>query len=169
MRDQLIHKHDAGWRVKPWLTDLAAERERFTWAALRSQLLGSAAGGVNIAQLALDRHAGTAVAGRDALRFVAADGEGFDPDWLRAVPLEVRARGGGERFKPHPTRPSKTLKRLFQDAGIAEFDRGALPLVWRADRLIFVAGLGPDVRLIDADGPRIALHWQPNADLIGPG
>jgi tRNA(Ile)-lysidine synthase len=104
-----------------------------------------------------------------ALRFVAADGEGFDPDWLRAVPLEVRARGGGERFKPHPTRPSKTLKRLFQDAGIAEFDRGALPLVWRADRLIFVAGLGPDVRLIDADGPRIALHWQPNADLIGPG
>ena len=103
-----------------------------------------------------------------ALRFVAADGAGFDPDWLRAAPLEVRARGGGERFKPHPTRPSKTLKRLFQEAGIAEFDRGALPLVWREDRLIFVAGLGPDVRLIDDDGPRIALRWQPNADLIGP-
>jgi tRNA(Ile)-lysidine synthase len=105
-----------------------------------------------------------------ALRFEPAGGEGFDPDWLREMPLEVRARGGGERFKPHPTRPSKTLKRLFQDAGIAEFQRGALPLVWRVDargeRLIYVAGLGPDARLVDADGPRIALRWQPVADLI---
>jgi len=100
------------------------------------------------------------------LRFVATDGAGFDPDWLRAAPLEVRARTGGERFKPHPTRPSKTLKRLFQDAGIAEFERPSLPLVWRADRLIFVGKLGPDARLVDADGPRIALHWQPGAELI---
>jgi tRNA(Ile)-lysidine synthase len=102
-----------------------------------------------------------------ALRFRAGAGEGFDPDWLRAAPLEIRARGGGERFKPHPTRPSKTLKRLFQDAGIAEFERAALPLVWREDRLIFVAGLGPDARLVDREGPRIALAWQPGSDLIG--
>ncbi|MCU0952761.1 MAG: tRNA lysidine(34) synthetase TilS, partial [Burkholderiaceae bacterium] len=97
-------------------------------------------------------------------------GEGFDPAWLRAAPLELRVRGGGERFKPHPTRPSKTLKRLFQDAGIAEFERAALPLVWRIDgrdeRLVYVAGLGPDVRLVDADGPRVALRWQPTGDLI---
>jgi tRNA(Ile)-lysidine synthase len=104
-----------------------------------------------------------------SLQFRRAEGEGFDPDWLRAAPLEIRARGGGERFKPHPTRPSKTLKRLFQDAGIAEYERAALPLVWREDRLIFVAGLGPDARLVDGDGPRIALAWQPGADLIGPG
>ena len=104
---------------------------------------------------------------RGALRFVVTDGQGFDPDWLRAAPLEVRARAGGERFKPHPTRPSKTLKRLYQDAGIAEFERAALPLVWRADRLIFVAGLGADARLIDRDGARVTLHWQPAADLIG--
>jgi tRNA(Ile)-lysidine synthase len=101
-----------------------------------------------------------------ALRFVATDGEGFDPDWLRAAPLEVRARTGGERFKPHPTRPSKTLKRLYQDAGIAEFERAALPLVWRDDRLIFVAGLGADARLIDRDGARVILQWQAAADLI---
>lgn len=102
------------------------------------------------------------------LQFKPAAGEGFDPDWLRSAPLEVRARGGGERFKPHAARPSRTLKRLFQDAGIAEFERAALPLVWRNDRLIFVAGLGADVRLIDADGPRVSLAWQPAADLITP-
>ncbi len=100
------------------------------------------------------------------LRFVPTDQAGFDRDWLRARPLELRARVSGERFKPHPTRPSKTLKRLFQDAGIAEFERAALPLVWRDDRLIYVAGLGADARLIDSDGARVRLEWMPDATLL---
>lgn len=100
------------------------------------------------------------------LRFEPTSEEGFDADWLRAAPLEVRARSGGERFKPHRTRPSKTLKRLFQDAGVAEFERASLPLVWRGDDLIYVAGLGPDVRMIDAGGERVRLDWRPDATLL---
>jgi tRNA(Ile)-lysidine synthase len=103
------------------------------------------------------------------LRFEPTDGEGFDADWLRAEPLRLRGRGGGERFKPHPLRPSKTLKRLFQDAGIAEFERVALPLVWRDDRLIFVAGLGADARLIEAGGARVRLDWRPDRELLAGG
>ncbi len=94
------------------------------------------------------------------------DAEGFDPAWLRSAPLELRGRGGGERFKPQAGRPSRTLKRLFQDAGVPEFERGNLPLVWRDDRLIYVAGLGADVRLTDNDGVRVQLRWQPASDLI---
>jgi tRNA(Ile)-lysidine synthase len=101
------------------------------------------------------------------LRFDTTVEEGFDAQWLAAAPLELRGRGGGERFKPHPTRPSKTLKRLFQDAGVPEFDRARLPLVWRGDELIFVAGLGADARLIDSGGPRVKLEWQPDAPLLG--
>jgi tRNA(Ile)-lysidine synthase len=100
------------------------------------------------------------------LRFVATQDEGFDPDWLRSGPLEVRPRGGGERFKPHAGRPSKTLKRLFQDAGIPEFERAQLPLLWRGDELIYVAGLGSDVRRVERDGVRIAVEWQPDARLL---
>jgi len=100
------------------------------------------------------------------LRFTAVDGEGFDANWLRAAPLEVRRRGGGERFKPHPSRPSKTLKRLFQDAGIPEFDRGQLPLLWRGGELVFVGGLGADVRFTDRDGERIVIEWERDASLI---
>jgi tRNA(Ile)-lysidine synthase len=85
---------------------------------------------------------------------------------LRAVPLEVRPRGGGERFKPHAARPSKTLKRLFQDAGVAEFERGRLPLLWRDGQLIFVGGLGADVRFTDRDGGRIVIEWEPDASLL---
>jgi tRNA(Ile)-lysidine synthase len=102
-----------------------------------------------------------------ALRFrPVVDEEGFDPEWLGQAPLEVRPRGGGERFKPHPTRPSRTLKRLFQDAGIPEFERGRLPLLWRKDELIYVAGLGADVRMTDRDGARVVIEWQPDAGLI---
>jgi tRNA(Ile)-lysidine synthase len=102
-----------------------------------------------------------------ALHFTAVTNEeGFDPTWLAARPLEVKARGGGERFKPQAGRPSKTLKRLYQDAGIAEFDRARLPLVWRDGELIFVAGLGADVRLTDRDGERIRISWHADATLI---
>jgi len=104
-----------------------------------------------------------------ALRFEPTGDEGFDPEWLAACPLQLRGRGGGERFKPHALRPSKTLKRLFQDAGIAEFERAALPLVWRDGRLIFVAGLGADARLVEAGGERIRLEWHTDAELLPGG
>ena len=106
---------------------------------------------------------------RGVLRFVRTAGEGFDPAWLAAEPLEVRLRAGGERFKPSASRPSRTLKRLYQDAGIAEFDRAALPLLWRDGELIFVAGLGADVRLTDRDGERIRIEWRPDATLLEEG
>jgi tRNA(Ile)-lysidine synthase len=102
-----------------------------------------------------------------AIRFrPVSDAEGFDPAWLRETALEVRPRGGGERFKPYPARPSRTLKRLFQDAGIPEFERGRLPLLWRKGELIYVAGLGADVRMTDRDGDRIVIEWLPDAGLI---
>jgi tRNA(Ile)-lysidine synthase len=103
---------------------------------------------------------------RGVLRFEPAETEGFEADWLRAAPLQLRGRGGGERFRPHPLRPSKTLKRLFQEAGVAEFERAALPLIWRDGRLIYVAGLGADARLVDAGGERIRIEWQPDAALM---
>jgi len=88
-------------------------------------------------------------------------------EWLSGAPLAVRGRGGGERSSRIPTRPSKTLKRLFQDANVPEFERARLPLVWRGEDLIFVAGLGADVRLVDTGGPRVMLSWQPDAPLLG--
>ncbi|MCX8005384.1 MAG: tRNA lysidine(34) synthetase TilS, partial [Burkholderiaceae bacterium] len=57
---------------------------------------------------------------RGVLHFESDAEEGFDPRWLAERPLQLRGRSGGERFKPHPTRPSKTLKRLFQEAGIPD-------------------------------------------------
>ncbi len=100
------------------------------------------------------------------LRFLPAEDAGFDADWLRAQPLELRARTGGERFKPHALRPSKRLKHLYQEAGVPEFARGALPLLWRDDRLIFVARLGADARLVEPGPGRVRIEWQGEAALL---
>jgi len=100
------------------------------------------------------------------LRFVPAEGPGFDPAWLRERPLELRGRTGGERLKPHMTRPSKRLKHLYQEAGVPEFERAALPLLWRDDRLIFVARVGADARLLESGPGRVRIEWQGEAQLL---
>jgi tRNA(Ile)-lysidine synthase len=101
-----------------------------------------------------------------ALLFTRTTDEGFDARWLGAEPLQLRPRTGGERFKPHPTRPSKRLKQIFQEARIPEYQRSALPLVWRDGRLIYVAGVGPDVRMLVADGERVRIDWVGAAPLL---
>jgi tRNA(Ile)-lysidine synthase len=100
------------------------------------------------------------------LRFLPADGPGFDPAWLRERPLELRGRTGGERLKPHVARPSRRLKHLYQEAGVPEFERAALPLLWRDDRLIFVARVGADARLLEAGPGRVRIEWQGAAQLL---
>lgn len=93
------------------------------------------------------------------LVFTRTSDEGFDARWLGAEPLQLRPRTGGERFKPHPTRPSKRLKQIFQEARIPEYERSALPLVWRDGKLIYVAGVGPDTRMLVAEGERVRIEW----------
>ncbi len=74
MREPVIRKTAADLRVPPHLTDPAAVRASFSWQAVREELLGCAEGGVNIARLAVDRHAVGPRAERTALRFLHAEG-----------------------------------------------------------------------------------------------
>jgi len=87
--------------------------------------------------------------------------EGFERQWLSGGSLQLRPRVGGERLRLHAKRPSKSLKQAFQEAGIAPFERPRLPLVWRDDTLIFVAGLGADACFWGQGGDRVALRWVP--------
>jgi acetyl-CoA synthetase len=74
MRTATIHKAPADLPVVPNLADWAASRAAFRWEQVRDELVGAGDATVNMAQLAVDRHAGGPRAGRTALRFVAADG-----------------------------------------------------------------------------------------------
>lgn len=103
----------------------------------------------------------------------AAPGEdGFAESFLRAAPLEARARQGGEKIKLFRFRPSRRLKQLYQSKGIPSFERGDLPLLWRDGRLIFAAGLGSEIRLMEhgeeaAGEPLWVIGWKPDRPLFG--
>jgi tRNA(Ile)-lysidine synthase len=93
---------------------------------------------------------------------------GFDPAWLRAQPLEIDFRKGGERLRLAHNRPTRSLKMHYQASGIPAWDRGRLPIVSAAIDLLFAAGLGMDCRHA-ADGPgRVALRWESTTPAI-PG
>jgi tRNA(Ile)-lysidine synthase len=77
------------------------------------------------------------------LRFRTARGKGIAAS---AKPLRVRLRSGGERLQPDPRRPRRTLKNLFQEAGVPPWERNRLPLLFSGDDLVWVPGLGIDAR-----------------------
>ncbi len=93
-----------------------------------------------------------------ALLFERGDA-GIPTDLLAAGPLSLRPRTGGERLAPGAGRPSRSLKNLYQEAGVPAQRRAWLPLVYLDGVLVFAAGLGMDVRYTRAaNGIRIA--WQ---------
>ena len=82
---------------------------------------------------------------------------GADPALLRA--LQPRQRAGGERFQLQPNSLPRSLKKQYQALGLLASTRRG-PLLWAADRLVFVPGLGLDARCHAPSGtPQLALRW----------
>jgi tRNA(Ile)-lysidine synthase len=80
------------------------------------------------------------------LRFRRSRGKGVAIDSSGENLFLVRLRAGGERLQPDPKRPRRTLKNLFQEAGVPPWERERLPLLFCGDDLVWVPGLGVDVR-----------------------
>jgi len=86
---------------------------------------------------------------------------GFDAAWLRAQPLTIDFRKGGERLKPAANRPSRGLKAHYQALGVPAWERERLPTVARGGDLLFAAGIGMDCRLWGQEGGAlIELRWE---------
>lgn len=77
---------------------------------------------------------------------VFSAGEGIAARHLESGRFEVRLRSGGERLQLHPRRPRRTLKNLFQEAGVPSWARSRMPLIFRDGELVWAPGLGVDVR-----------------------
>jgi tRNA(Ile)-lysidine synthase len=77
------------------------------------------------------------------LRFTP--GDGIASEHLNNE-FQIRLRSGGERLQLHPRRPRRTLKNLFQEAGIPAWSRERLPLLYCGSELVWAPGLGVDVR-----------------------
>ena len=93
-----------------------------------------------------------------SLRVVRVREGGVPLAWLGQA--ELKAREGAERFQAGMGRPPRSLKKQFQAAGIAEWERDG-PLVYSGGQLVFVPGLGLDARVIGMPGqPLVMLNWQ---------
>lgn len=73
--------------------------------------------------------------------------------------LSWRRRQGGEQFQRHPGGMPRSLKKVFQEAGVPAWARD-VPLLYAGEALIFVPGLGLDARCLKASGDGlVALQW----------
>ncbi|MEW6373589.1 MAG: tRNA lysidine(34) synthetase TilS [Pseudomonadota bacterium] len=146
-----IRRHRDRLYITPKLADLAGMRdpdddgviekfgESFTWRG-EGQLAFPAYGGV--------------------LHFEQAE-TGFDAAWLRAQPLVIDFRKGGERLKLAPNRPTRSLKVHYQAADVPAWERTRLPIVSVNGELLYAAGLGMDCRhLGSAPAGLVALRWE---------
>jgi tRNA(Ile)-lysidine synthase len=73
----------------------------------------------------------------------------------------LRARNGGEQFQLAPRSTPRSLKKQYQDAGVAAWQRNG-PLVYADGKLLFVPGLGIDARWLSAgrSARGLVLHWR---------
>ena len=95
------------------------------------------------------------------LRFKRARGRGIDRRFLKDNAFEVRLRSGGERLKPDVRRPSRTLKNLFQEAGVPPWERERMPLIFCGDDLVWAPGLGVDAKYLSVGrAPGVVPDWR---------
>jgi tRNA(Ile)-lysidine synthase len=98
------------------------------------------------------------------LRFRRARGQGIDRRRLEDRVLQVRLRSGGERLQPDARRPSRTLKNLFQEAGVPPWERERLPLLFCGGELVWAPGLGVDAKFLSVGrAPGIVPDWRPSS------
>ncbi len=76
----------------------------------------------------------------------------------KAKLIESRPRIGGERLKIKPNTPSKSLKNLYQEAGVPPWQR-QIPLLFIDKVLIAVEGVGVNASYLSTQGPRVWPEW----------
>jgi len=96
------------------------------------------------------------------LAFERTPGHGIAAERLSAVPVTVRARKGGERLQLASGRPRRALKSILHEAGVPEWQRRGLPLLFCGDELAAVPHLGVDIAY-QASGTALGftLRWEP--------
>lgn len=79
---------------------------------------------------------------------------------VHADNLEIRYRQGGESMRL-PGRPTKALKKIFQEQGVPPWYRQRIPLLYQDDRLVCVPGIGVELECVaPADEPGLEIAWQ---------
>ncbi|HTS21789.1 MAG TPA: tRNA lysidine(34) synthetase TilS [Casimicrobiaceae bacterium] len=96
------------------------------------------------------------------LAFEAASGTGIAAAKMVRKSVTLRSRAGGERIRLAANRPTRAVKKLLQEAGMPQWEREALPLVWAGDELVAVPGIGVALAFQAAPGEASwRIEWRP--------
>ncbi|UVW30383.1 tRNA lysidine(34) synthetase TilS [Massilia sp. H6] len=149
-----IRRHRGKLHLTPRLPDLAGMRDPDDEGVIEK--LGQEFRWTGEPSLAFPAYGGV-------LHFDAAPA-GLDALWLRAQPLTIDFRKGGERLKLAPNRPTRGLKAHFQSLGVPAWERERAPVVSAGRALLFAAGIGMDCHHLGAEqGGGIVLRWVADA------
>jgi tRNA(Ile)-lysidine synthase len=107
--------------------------------------------------------------GKVLFRSAPKRGHGLDPGLVRGGAWRFERRRGGERLQPDPRRPRRTLKNLFQEAGVPPWERDAMPLLFCGDDLVWAPGLGIDCRYVAREQRGLVPEWRRGSPRSAPG
>ena len=94
------------------------------------------------------------------LYFDPVIGCGLSLGKLLQTAVTVRLRRGAERIRLDGKRPTRTLKNLLQEQGIPPWQRDTLPLLFCAETLVAVPGIGVECAYRAAqDEAGVVLRW----------
>ena len=97
------------------------------------------------------------------LAFAPTHGSGVSAAKLRSAHVTLRSRMGGERIRLAANRPTRTVKKLLQEAEMPAWERQCLPLLWSDDELVAVPGIGVAVGFQSAaDEAGWRIEWHPH-------
>ena len=100
--------------------------------------------------------------GHGAVRFEPATGQGLAASKARGEGWHFAGRIGGERLRPDPTRPTRTLKNLLQEHNVPPWERSRMPLLFHGDCLVWVPGIGIDAAYACPPAePGLSPEWLP--------
>lgn len=79
----------------------------------------------------------------------------------RPLNLSIRFPRGGEKLKPQGDRHTRTLKHLFQEAGVPPWERERTPLIYRGDELLCVGDRWPGAAwAAEQKRGRFRIRWE---------
>jgi tRNA(Ile)-lysidine synthase len=95
------------------------------------------------------------------LRLARQAGSGLDCARVREHGMNARVRQGGEKLRLRAGASTRSLKNLLQEACVPPWERERLPLIYCADTLVAVPGLGVASGWQAAEGsPGWTITWQ---------
>ncbi|MGI9345788.1 MAG: tRNA lysidine(34) synthetase TilS [Gammaproteobacteria bacterium] len=92
---------------------------------------------------------------------MANAGSYLSPEYI--ANLQVRFRTGGEKFQLQGRTGHKSLSKYWQEQGIPPWRRSTIPLLYAADQLVAVAGLGISAEAaVQNQNGGYKLEWHPD-------